>query len=618
MTKWIPVILSILTTYCFGMDDMPQKILLDENEPKDISFKHDDFEIVGELGSFRASWQVAEAEKHLYVVTLKLQSPTALTPPKFSFKWKVPSVDITSFWTPNISMNKANYYGNRVASRAARYAPVLALYNNADVNRMTVACSDALNGIELRSRIIEEDANFHSTVTFFSEKTPARKEYQVQIRIDTRPIPYYQALKEVSQWWAAQENYKPATVPDHAKWPLYSTWYSFHQSITADTVVEQCRLAKDLGFKAVIVDDGWQTLDSKRGYAFTGDWKPERIPDMKDFVDRIHRLGMKFMLWYSVPLVGKNSANYEKFKGKYLWHWESQGSSVLDPRFPEVREFIISTYEKALEDWNLDGFKLDFIGMFRPDENTVFEASGGRDFASIDEAVDRLMTDIMARLRTAKPDIMIEFRQPYIGPLMRKYGNMFRGTDCPNMALVNRVETTDIRLLAGDTAVHSDMFVWHSDDSVETAALQILNILFAVPQLSVLLDEVPEEHIRMVRFWINYWNENRSVLLDGEFVPVNPSANYPMIKAETPDKTIVAVYNDMVVRLGRPGYKMIDIVNAKAGNSVVIDLAGDIGAAAIKVYDCTGELTDEKVQTLNAGVRKILAPASGLVTIEKQ
>ncbi|NIO10738.1 MAG: alpha-galactosidase, partial [Deltaproteobacteria bacterium] len=89
--------------------------------------------------------------------------------------------------------------------------------------------------------------------------------------------------------------------------------------------------------------------------------------------------------------------------------------------------------------------------------------------------------------------------------LMRKYGNMFRAADCPNMAVINRARTTDIRLLCGNTAVHSDMYMWHRDDPVEKAALQILNVLFSVPQLSVRLDSVPEEHIRMIKFWTEYW-----------------------------------------------------------------------------------------------------------------
>jgi alpha-galactosidase len=414
------------------------------------------------------------------------------------------------------------------------------------------------------------------------------------------------------------KNYTPAPVPDSAKWPMYSTWYSFHQNLDADDVVNECKIAKTLGFDAVIVDDGWQTLDSQRGYAFTGDWEPVRIPDMKGFVQRIHDLGMKFLLWYSLPFVGENSRNYQRFRGKYLTYWEGQGTYVLDPRYPEVREFIINTYETALKAWDLDGFKLDFIARFAANEQTVLTKSNGRDYASVNEAVDKLMTDVMSRLRALKPDILIEFRQPYIGPLMRKYGNMFRATDCPNMAAINRARTTDIRLLCGNTAIHSDMFMWHADDTVETAALQILNILFSVPQLSVRLDSIPEEHLKMVEFWIDYWRENRDVLLDGEFIPVNPGAVYPKILARTGTKTIVALYNEGYVSLDGKDCTNIDIVNAKGSHDVILDLTGDMGNVNTQIYNCRGNIAKTQTLSLKKGVYKFTVPASGLLTIEKK
>ena len=184
------------------------------------------------------------------------------------------------------------------------------------------------------------------------------------MRIDTRPIPYHEAIDGVAKWWANMVEYKPADVPDIAKRPMYSTWYSYHQNITAKEMIEECKISKFLGCEAIIVDDGWQTLDSNRGYAFTGDWLPERVPEMKAFVDSVHAVGMKILLWYSLPFMGEKAKNYDRFKGKYLRFWDGQGTYVLDPRYPEVREFIIQTYEKALQDWNLDGFKLDFIGRF--------------------------------------------------------------------------------------------------------------------------------------------------------------------------------------------------------------------------------------------------------------
>ena len=99
-------------------------------------------------------------------------------------------------------------------------------------------------------------------------------------------------------------------MPDTAKSPLYSAWYSFHQQIDVPAIVEECRFFGKLGCKSLIVDDGWQTDNNARGYAYCGDWEPTpaKIPDMKAFVDAVHETGLKFVLWYSVPFVGLQAA----------------------------------------------------------------------------------------------------------------------------------------------------------------------------------------------------------------------------------------------------------------------------------------------------------------------
>src|SRR5437762_8760262 len=85
---------------------------------------------------------------------------------------------------------------------------------------------------------------------------------------------------------------------------------------------------------------------------------------MRAHVAKVHQLGMKYILWYSVPFVGKHSKAWSNFAGKTLEVIDRLGAGVLDPRFPEVREYIIATYERALRDWDLDGFKLDFVDSF--------------------------------------------------------------------------------------------------------------------------------------------------------------------------------------------------------------------------------------------------------------
>ena len=578
-----------------------------------LAINPDSISLTGDSAGFTISRELSMATEGVDILTFKFSArkPTELKPMLIELAF--PSIDINGFWNPSISVDKLNYYNSSISSKAARYAPVLSYYNNALENRICLSLSDALNKSHIQSYLKEEDVHFHIAIKLFDEKMPPLTNYSISLRIDTRPLPWHQSIAEVSEWWAAMDNYKPMYVPVDAKMPMYSTWYSYHQHINAEDIVSECTIAKSLGCEAVIVDDGWQTTDGNRGYAFTGDWQPERIGNMHQFVDAVHNTGMKFLLWYSLPFMGKNAKNYEKFKGKYLRYWESQGTYVLDPRYPEVREYIINTYIKALKNWQLDGFKLDFLGFFSANENTELSIDDGRDYASVNEATDALMTQVSKRLTELKPDILIEFRQPYIGPLMRKYGNMFRGVDAPNNAVANRLETTNLRVMAGNTAVHSDMFIWRKEEAPEKAALQILNILFSVPQLSVRLNEMPPEHLDMIKFWLTYWKENKETLMNADFFPSNPVSNFPVLTARNEKEQITAVYEDIVIDMPE-NIEKIDIINAKASEEIALRSEKN-RSVTLLVKDCMGNLIDKDRIKLRKGINCIKIPPSGLAIV---
>lgn len=578
-----------------------------------VHIQLDSIKVEGDLGDFSVEKSETIESDGIKLINFKFTAnqPSELKPVTIHFNF--PSVDVNGYWNPKISIDKVNYFNSGLTSKASRNAPVLTFYNGELNNRVTIALSDALNQSEFNSWLKEEDVNFHPRVYLFKEKMPKTTSYEVTLRIDTRNLPYYESIDDVANWWANMPEYKPMHVPEAAKEPMYSTWYSYHQSITAEEIVAECKIAKTLGCGAVIIDDGWQTNDGNRGYAYTGDWNPDRIPDMKGFVEAVHNEGMKFLLWYSLPFMGENAKNYSKFKGKYLRYWDGQGTYVMDPRYPEVREYIVNTYIKAMQDWNLDGFKLDFIGRFTATDDTVLTKADGRDYASVNDATDVLMTEVTNKLTALKPDILIEFRQPYIGPVMRKYGNMFRGVDAPNNAVANKIETTNLRILSQNTAVHSDMFIWRPEENVEQAALQILNILYSVPQLSVRLEEIPEDHLNMIRYWFKYWNNNKHILMDGKFIPSNPTANYPWLTAKTSNKQITSLYEDVVVSVDN-NINQLDLINAKATTSVVFKIEKDINTS-IKIIDCEGNIVLEKDASLNKGVNSIEVPKSGMISI---
>ncbi len=527
--------------------------------------------------------------------------------PQLKISWRMPIVDVHFLWQPRCGKdrNLPAQWEDGFFSRVSSGAPVVCLYDLHGQNRLTYAISDALSECNLYVGVSEETAELMCSITVSLEGHNGA--YEVILRRDASDRRYEQALADVSRWW--ETFYPPMNVPDIAREPLYSTWYSYHQQTIANELEAECEQAVQDGFGCVIVDDGWQTQDMQRGYAYCGDWEPLKIPDMKEHVARVHALGMKYMLWYSVPFVGKHAKMYKHFEGKYLNFHEERGTATLDPRYPDVREYLIGIYEKAMREWDLDGFKLDFIDSFSA-TRIAPPYQDGMDCRTVEEGVVKLMTGVKDTLQKLKPDVLIEFRQSYIGPAMRLYGNMFRVGDCPDDLISNRVGMVSLRLLMGESAVHSDMLMWHPEERVENAAVQIQNILFAVPQISVRLAEVPQEHRRMLRFWMQFMHEHRKLLA----APIRadlPQMLYPIIRTRLEDEAAIAVYAPgQAVELDDANTTYL--VNAADKQGVIVRSAD---ARKAEVYDCCGEWLQRC--DLSAGLAMLDIPLGGYAKITK-
>ena len=554
---------------------------------------------------------VDEIEHRVRLVRITLSLPERRAPSPLTVSFRHPLVDIHALWRPDYQPELVH---NRTLeppwesfrTSAASGAPVVCAHGVEDTNRITFACSDARNPLTLRANVDEDRAELLCSVTFFDLASAPLERYEAMLRIDTRDVPYHEALAAVAEWWASMPEYTPRRLLDAAREPVYSTWYAFHLGLTAEAVERQCELARDLGCGVVIVDDGWQTETVARGYASCGDWlpAPAKFPDMRAHVEQVQALGLKYLLWFAVPFVGDLSEAWSSYSNKLLAYepfgWEGRWG-VVDPRFPEVRERLASTYERAVADWRLDGLKLDFIDEFRLREEDGF--GDGRDTDSVVDALELLLDEIVT------PDLLVEFRQTYAGPLMRRYATMLRAADCPNDALENRIRTLTLRLLAGGTPVHSDMLMWHPDDTAESAALQLLNVLFAVPQLSVRLDELPAEHVEMLQFWLAFWRSQRGVLLDGRLRPLRPHLGYPQVLAERDDTLVAATYGPRFVELGRlPGNTYV--VNASGAPRLVVET--EPARRTMVVRDCRGWVVEERDVELER-FTEIEVPRSGLV-----
>ena len=535
-------------------------------------------------------------------------------PPPFSASGSVPQEGIRYRWSSeDRDFGVSPTWAATVTSDLAHGMPLYSFFAQDEDNRLTLACTEARRSVAFMGGIREVTRNFDFSWSFFGGVEAPLRAYKVRLRLDRRKIPFFKTLRSAAEWIPAAAGFRTAVPPDAAYEPLYSTWYAFHRGVTAEDVERECAVAAKLGMKTVIVDDGWQ-IDDGNGYDWCGDFRPSKkcFPDMKGHVARIHALGMKYLLWYPVPLVGVDSENFVRFRGKYLREGRKGTAAVLDPRFPEVREFLCGLYERALKDWDIDGVKLDFIDSFRFSgrDPALAENYAGRDFKSVPDAVERLLTDVTTRMRAIRPDVLIEFRQSYVGPEIRRYGNMLRVVDCAGCMRKNRMGIANLRIVSPGSAVHSDMLEWHAGETVEDAAMYVLNCLFGVIQYSEALSRLPESHLRMLRHWVDFSVKHRPALLQGDFIPRAPEFGYPVLEGVSADERVIAVYDASRVVSAGAQDRLTLVVNATAGDGLVLELARPCRATFFNTFgDCVGS------SDLAAGTVRVSVPRAGYAAL---
>lgn len=562
----------------------------------------------------RADLRAVSQEGDLAIYEIECEFGGEAPAQNISLTWSEPMLGIQSTLTQTTRRSRQVnqwFAPTQVDSNFYKGAPILSVVDGGDKNFATVALSDAVleSSIQYCVNDFADKEQVDFVVTFLRDARRLTR-YSAFVRIDRRAVSVVKSVRETALWW---RSFYPALreTPDGAMQPLYSSWYNYHQHPNAESLLKELPIAAEMGFKTLIIDDGWQYDGNGTGdYFDCGNWEvcKNKFADMRAFVARAHELGIQVMLWFPMPFIGQNTAAYEQFKGYYL---EDEGfgrAAILDPRYPSVRNYLTELYCRFLREYDLDGLKLDFIDSFRQTERTpAFRAP--MDCANVEEGVIRLCDEIDAAMHAVRPQALIEFRQNYIGPAIVRYGNMLRIGDCAFDSICNRTAIGDLRMFGYDTAIHSDMLYWHHLESPENCAMQLLNVLFSVPQISVLLQNSTAEQKAVLKNFISYWSANRSVLLRGEFDAKHCEAFYSEMSAVGEGKRIQVNY--VGNSFAHDGLKT-DLFNASGKDCVYLENAS-AAPVCVKVYDCFGTLYSQ--QEIAPGVSRIDTPAAALVCI---
>ena len=187
----------------------------------------------------------------------------------------------------------------------------------------------------------------------------------------------------------------------------------------------------------------------------------------------------------------------------------------------------------------------------------------------------------------------------------------------PGDPLRNRIGSVDLRLTSGTSPVHSDMLLWNTDDSVESAALELINILFSVPQISVRLETLPDDHKAMLRFYLQLWNTYRDCLMHGRMTALHPEANYSLVYTETPD-TLTAVSFSQNLLAPQQFPRETVFVNGSWDDELLLKNADGAFDADVVVYDCTGRVVSESTATIVTGYNVFPVPRSGVLKVVRK
>lgn len=474
-----------------------------------------------------------------------------------SIEWTIPIVDMHGLYfcgNPMAELSYLPFWKMRKQTCANRGIPFIALINRNGENRAAFGLFDQITETTITAELSEITRCYS-----FRLQKPANKDSAGQmipvdgcwkevLFISVAPQQWHDALKNyvVLSDQTTQPTYMP--VPDHAFDPVFCTWTAIHHDVSHDWIMRNARLAADLGFRTWITDDGW-FLDNGRfaDYSRVGDWMPsaKKFPDFRQHVLAAQELGFRYVLWVAPFMVGKDSDAAQRYAHLLTTGQEPEGFNNLSPWHDETQEIIAALLERLVRDYNLDGLKIDFLDSI---SMRSLRLEGARD-DTLGSSIYHLLQSVTARLLTINPDLLIEYRNSYANLASRSYANIYRSSDVPLNFTLNRWQAVMLRLLTPDRAVHLDPALWHCDDRDENVAAHLINLMVGVPMVSIELDQYPQSHLDLIRYWIGFYNAHRDTLIHGKFEPVLRQGYIPAVHFVGEKETIIALYEDMPISL---------------------------------------------------------------------
>ena len=424
-------------------------------------------------------------------------------------RFSVPILDMHGYWVPE-SRTPSTKIVWVIESKSAgqRAFPFIAFFNSRQINRLSAGLTNLTDDARILAKMNQEKCTYDITI----EVALGKDSQDFELVIDQRPQVWTDSLAD----WRKALALPLPEFPECAWEPVFCTWYAVHAAVTQDWVEKNAEVASRLGFRTLIIDDGWCFDVMKRvspetistWYEMIGDWflSEKKFPDFENHRKRVQAMGMKYLLWVAPFLIGAKSELYKQLADivKPEYH---EGCYTFDSSRKEAAKLLLGKMKHVIQDYGLDGLKVDFLDYIFPN----MEEPRGED-------TTHFIQELARTIRKVKKDALIEFRQAYATPGMLAYGTQFRAGDVPFDFIDNFHRLAQIRISVGDgVPVHADPAYWHPQESPENISRHMIASLAGVPMLSMDLLAISETEQKIIRHWLGFYQAHRETFNYGKW-----------------------------------------------------------------------------------------------------
>ena len=427
-------------------------------------------------------------------------------------KLAIPLIDIQGCWFSELSAPLIFLpWEITLDSAAQKNIPFISFFNRKGENKFSFGSTNFIDNAHISAKMNQQNCSYDITfLQRFSEISVGKEYFFV---IDSQNISWQNSLKNFREAGC----FLGADFPASAFDPVYCTWYAVHAELSQEWVENNAEIAKNLGFKTFILDDGWCFDKEKRvnpetlpdWYQYIGDWELSTVkfPNWQAHRQKMRSIGLNYLFWVTPFLIGYDSNFYKTHGETSVIPPLKEGCQVLNINHFEACKAMIEKLPQVMKKYDLDGLKIDFIDSVLPKK---LDDSGGK--------IYDFCCRLSQAIRDIKSNALIEFRESYNTPLTLSLATQFRVCDVPFDYMENFRRLARIRLQLGDAVpIHADPIYFHPNETAENVAKHFIAALVGVPMLSIELMNLKSEYALIIKTYLDFYYRHQETLNWGKW-----------------------------------------------------------------------------------------------------